>query len=334
MHILVTGNQGFIGSFLAQALLEAGHTIRGLDINNDGKHLNNFPTIKANILDKKAVSKAVKGVECIIHLASEHKDFGISSEEYFSVNEKGTRVLLECASEARVNKFIFFSSVAVYGDQQATTEETPPNPTNPYGASKLAAEKVIKYWVYENPQRQVVIIRPTVVFGPRNFANIFRLIKQVCDRRFIWIGKGDNIKSVAYVENLVAATLFLLDRMKPGLEVFNYSDEPHMKTRQLVNLIAEKAGVPVTKCIVPFGFALFFSKIFDAVGSITGHDFPITSARIEKFDTPTYHRAEKIKLWRFTPIYSIEKGIEITVSWYNDEYKPLKRKLFYSESLD
>ena len=63
---------------------------------------------------------------------------------------------------------------------------------------------------------------------------MYRLMDAVIKRKFIWIGDGSNIKSLAYVENIVAMNLFLLNRMKPGFEVFNYSDEPYMTTRQIV----------------------------------------------------------------------------------------------------
>ena len=117
------------------------------------------------------------------------------------------------------------------------------NPNNYYGASKLKAEAAIAEWTQKDADRKAVIIRPTVVFGPRNRANIFRLVKQVCDDNFIWVGHGSNIKSIAYVENLVDATIFLLAKMEAGLSVLNYADTPHMETKEIVSLIAHKAGV-------------------------------------------------------------------------------------------
>ena len=81
-------------------------------------------------------------VEEIICLAAEHKDFGVSREDYFRTNEYGTRVICEAASRAGVRKIVFYSSVAVYGNAPFfTNEDTKPEPSGPYGASSLPAKK-------------------------------------------------------------------------------------------------------------------------------------------------------------------------------------------------
>jgi len=107
----------------------------------------------------------------------------------------------------------------VYGEQSSTTEETAPRPINPYGASKLAAEQEIVRWANEDKSRTAIILRPTVVFGPHSKANIFRLIRQVCDGRFLMVGSGKNIKSIVYVKNLVDATIYLKDKCQAGLHI-------------------------------------------------------------------------------------------------------------------
>ncbi|MCZ6774994.1 MAG: NAD(P)-dependent oxidoreductase [Ignavibacteria bacterium] len=329
--ILVTGDLGFIGHYLTCRLVRSDYNVVGIDINPNMNSPESYHQVVGSILDPKAVLQAMKGVDCVIHLAAEHKDFGISKEKYFQVNKEGTKTLLSCAAELNVRKFIFFSSVAVYGDQQGTTEDTGPKPTSYYGASKLAAEVEIRDWMDQDPTRQAIIIRPTVVFGPQNHANVFRLIKHLCDRKFMWVGRGENIKSVAYVENLVDATLFLLKKMETGLHIFNYSDEPHMTTQQMVDLIARKAGVEVSRLRIPLGPALLIARIFDILGSVLNHDFPLTSARIRRFDAPTRHTAEKIREWGFKPLYSLEDGFEKTVNWYISH---ADRQMSYSVTSD
>lgn len=315
---------GLLGNILARYLLSHGYSLRGIDIRPTIKSELDYQQIVGDILDKYAIRQAMKGVNCIIHLAAEHKDVGVSKEKYFMVNEESTNRILECATEFKVNKFIYYSSVSVYGDQNSATEDTLPQPTNNYGASKLAGEKTITKWVQEDPSREATIIRPTVVFGPFSHANIFKLIRYVCDRKFIWIGSGDNIKSIAYVANLVEATHFLLDRMKPGLQLFNYSDEPQMTTRQLVNLIAQKAGVPTPRLKIPLGIALVAAKFFDIAHLITKTDYSITTARIKKFNTSTCYHAYKIRTLGFKPSYSIEDGLSENIRWYFDNYKVQK----------
>jgi len=326
--ILITGDSGFIGRHLVVQLMRRGNSIRGIDLAPKPGTSPDYSQIVGNILDWDAVMSAMAGAQCIIHLAAEHKDFGITREKYFKVNEEGTKHLLRCASELNIKEFVFYSSVAVYGSQEDAGEDSVPQPTNPYGESKLAAERAIKMWAGGNPARKAVIIRPTVVFGPFSRANIFRLISYVCDKKFVWVGKGEHIKSIAYVENLVEATLFLLDHMKSGVEVFNYSDEPQMTTRQLVSLIAKTAGVAEPRMEIPLGIALPVAKVFDTVGSFTGKNFSITTARIRKFNTPTVYDARRIKRIGFKPSHSIAEGLDRNIKWYFEELKTGKSLQF------
>ncbi len=321
--ILISGNAGFIGKYLTSILLEKGYTIRGIDIRPRKEILKEFGQIGGNILNREIVRQSMNDVDTIIHLAAEHKDFGITEADYFRVNEQGTKILLEEASNTSIKKFIFYSSVAVYGVQSNTTEETAPAPNNPYGASKLAAERLVTTWAKEDPSRTAIIIRPTVVFGANSKANIFRLIRQVCDGRFIMVGNGENIKSIAYVENLVDATFYLMERCSPGVSIFNYADEPHLQTKELVNLIGRIAGRKPNKFFIPLAIATAGGFVFDMLGKVTGIDFSITAARMKKFTVQTYHHAKYIRSLGFVPKYSIEEGLKRNVEWYLGKRKDL-----------
>ena len=328
--ILLTGNAGFIGGYLTSALIHDGYEVRGLDTHPRKDVEKGFTQFAGNILDRDIVREAIGGVDSIIHLAAEHKDFGISKDEYFKVNVDGTSVLLDAASKQNIKKFVFYSSVAVYGSHQPSSDDTMPQPNNDYGASKLKAEEVIRDWARADARRRVVIIRPTVVYGPRNHANIFRLVKQVSDGRFVWVGNGSDIKSVAYVENVVDATAFLYTRFEEGLHIYNYADSPHLTTKDIVHIIAAKAGVKEPKLKVPWPIAVSTASIFDLLGKLTGFDFPVTSARIRKFNTPTCHNAEKIFALGFHPRFTIEEGLEKMVKWYIEQ----KESLNYLESAE
>jgi GlcNAc-P-P-Und epimerase len=246
------------------------------------------------------------------------------------VNVDGTKAILEVASEMQVKKIIYFSSVAVYGDLQPSADNTTTKPNNYYGASKLKAEEAIQEWASQDTERKVIILRPTVVFGPRNQANIFRLVKLVSDGKFIWVGNGSEVKSVAYVENVADATVFLSSHIEKGVQILNYADSPHLTTKEIVHIIAVKAGVKVPKLKIPWSFVVAMASAFDALGKISGIDFPITSARIRKFNTPTCHKAEKIFSLGFTPRFTIEEGIDKMVKWYIEQRENLK----YSDSAE
>ncbi|MDH7606104.1 MAG: NAD-dependent epimerase/dehydratase family protein, partial [Melioribacter sp.] len=236
---------------------------------------------------------AGRDVDLVMFLAAKHHDFGITKEEYFRVNEGGTINLLNCMSKLNVKNLIFYSSVAVYGTQdEPTTEDSPLTPDTNYGLSKLAAERAILNWVKEDKERRVIIIRPTVIFGPENYGNVYNLIDKIYKKRFIFVGDGSNIKSVAYVENLVDAAIFLIEKLKPGVQIFNYSDEPQLTTKEIVDIITEFMPHRIPNFKIPLSLAASAGSIFDILAKVTGYNFPITATRIKKFNTATHHRAE------------------------------------------
>lgn len=318
--MLITGGAGFIGAHLLQAY--AHRPLVMVDIRTPYSQTPNQEFISGDIRDMATMRTAfLRGpINSIIHLAAAHNDFGIDQEEYFSVNEGGTAIVCKLASEFGVKKIIFFSSVAVYGERnEPTNDQTVPKPTNDYGASKLAAEKLIIEWQQENPERTAIIIRPALVYGEGNEANMFRLIDQINKGMYFNIGKGDNIKSIAYVKNLVDATCYLDEHLKPGLHVFNYADEPHLKTSELGLTIASALGKPNPRSF-PMMLLLLLAKPFDWMSSITGKDLPVSSARVKKYASRTHHRAQELFAQGFKPKFTTHEGLSQMVAWYKQKY--------------
>lgn len=318
--IFFTGASGFIGSHFHEAIDSS--QIVNFDIK---KPIFTYSSklINGNIRDFEVLNNAISTSSCdtIIALAAEHKDFGISENEYFLTNEMGTENICKAASNAGIKKIIFYSSVAVYGANKVPSDENmPPNPNLPYGKSKLAGEEVLKKWYDEDRSRCVIIIRPTVVYGERNVANMFRLIMQIKAGRFFNIGKGDNVKSLAYCKNLVEATLFLNENINSGFSIFNYSDEPQLTSKEITKIISDQLGMkePIS---LPFGLLYLLGLPFDLLIKITGKDLPISTNRIDKLRTETFHQAKKIKELGFNPKYNNKEGIERMVNWMREEYK-------------
>ncbi len=324
MKILVTGNAGFIGQYLASALLNQGHEVVGLDKRDFQDPKGKIKQIKGNILDADAVKTAMSGTELVINLAAEHQDWGITRDTYFEVNQLGTRTLLDCAAELSINTFVFYSSVAVYGTSVLpTTESTMPRPDNDYGASKLAAEKEVETWCHADPARCGIIVRPTAVFGPRmnDYSNIYRLIDQIAHHRFMLIGPMTNTKSLAYVENLVDATLFLLDHTQPGIHLFNAAEQDHLMAREIALYISKQLRTWLPETSLPYKPLELAASVLDLIADKTRIDIPITAARIRKVNTPTHHKSDKLHQAGFTPQCSIREALSKTCGWYAAQQK-------------
>ena len=315
---LFTGASGFIGSHFHEALDNS------LIVNMDLKKpvfAQKAHFHEGDIRNIEHIRSIATPHNCdrILHLAAEHKDFGIPYEDYFRTNEQGTRNLCDIATELGIKKFVFYSSVAVYGSVADVADETTaPNPNMPYGASKLAGEHVLYEWAKADPTRSVLIIRPAVVYGERNVANMFRLIQQVQAGRYFHIGEGQNIKSIAYVKNLVAATLYLADKMQPGVQIFNYADEPQLRSREIGSIIAAALGrtEPIT---LPYWVVYTMGLPFDLAIKLTGKDLPISTNRVKKFCTQTYFKAQNVLNAGFAPKYTNKDGLQNMVKWMNSD---------------
>ncbi|MCB0820503.1 MAG: NAD-dependent epimerase/dehydratase family protein, partial [Bacteroidetes bacterium] len=255
--ILITGGSGFIGRYFVEKFPKDEVVL--LDL-REPDYQSHATYVKGDVRNENEVEQAMIGVDLVIHLAAMHHDFGIADSEYFETNLKGAENIAASMKKHQVNRLINFSSVAVYGAQGnpgPTNETMIPAPSSAYGHSKLQAEKVFEKLAAETPAR-IVTIRSTVVFGAFNLANVLNLIKAIDRGLYFHVGSGSNIKSIAYVENIVEAALFALDLQQNGLSTFNYVDEPRMTSREIANLQASLLGKKISISL-PLWFALIMA---------------------------------------------------------------------------
>ena len=319
MKAFVTGGCGFIGFWLCEKLGAQGWDVRAVDANPPVDMVVSLPNAKfitGDITNPHEWRDEMTGADLVIHLAAKHRFFGISENEFYRTNVEGTKSLLEAMAVAGIRDLIFFSSVSVYGEQTSpTTEETVPEPNSPYGKTKLQAEALVREWTDAEEGRKALIIRPTVVFGPGNRGNIYRMIRQVDSGFYFPVGPGGNIKSVAYVENLVEATIFLIQKGFRGVELYNYSDNPHMSFKEIEKIILDWLGKP-SRCIaLPYGPILFLLRPIERMAERLGVSFPAASA-VEKMNKTTHHTADKIRKAGFRQVVSLDEGFRRTIDWY------------------
>ena len=270
------------------------------------------------------LKKYLKDDTVVHHLAAVHFDF---QTDFFETNVTGTENVISCLEECR--NWIFYSSVATYGDSNDKRDESSPQkPSNDYGKSKLMMEGVIECALEEGKLKgSVVVVRPGVVYGEWNFGNVFNLMW--LSARFAPVGLRTNpVKSMAYVKNLVESTLFALGCAEEGKPLtYNYVDYTQLGTMDLLTLIARAKGV--SPIFIPFGFVLACSKLISLPFSLIGRDFLISPMRVKKFAQPTHFIAEKIRELGFVQPVSPEQGIARTIQWikqnnvkaYRDQWK-------------
>ena len=215
----------------------------------------------------------------VVHLAAIHKDNVVDPNVYYNTNVQGTSNVAQICLEKNIKKFIFTSTVAVYGFAKPNTNENGClQPFNHYGKSKLEAERLLKeIFSTDALNISLSIIRPTVIFGPGNRGNVFNLINQIALGRFLMIGSGLNKKSLAFIENFAHFIVQCIkDERFEGTH--NYVDKPDMtmnELTQLINVFLKKERK--IKIRIPVCFGLAIGYVFDFLSICLRKEYPISS---------------------------------------------------------
>jgi nucleoside-diphosphate-sugar epimerase len=305
--ILVTGSTGFIGRPLCLALVEAGARVRG-GSRTGGPHpiAGVDRVLIGDPLDRDAVAPAVAGTDAIVHLAARvhvmRETAADPLAEFRRANVDVTRVLGEEAAAAGVSHLVFASTVKAVGEETTTpwTEDTPPQPADPYGRSKLEAERLLRE-LAERSATGVSALRLPLVYGPEVKGNMLRLFALVDRGIPLPFGAVRNRRSMLYVGNLVAAVRAVLERPAPGFRAFFATDLRDVSLPDLIRLIGDALGRPARLLPVPPGLLRLLLPPAEA-GRLIG-SLAVDASRLP--------RATGYK-----PTYTVEQGLRATAEWY------------------
>lgn len=311
--IALVGGAGFVGSRLSNRLEHSSSDFCIFDID-----LSKATHRHKSLLDVEIPSSLDKlsGFDCIINLAAVHRDDIQPLSRYDDVNIKGAENICNAATKFNIKKIIFTSSVAIYGFPEEEIDESGvPNYFNDYGRTKYLAEKVYLDWHSRDPlNRTLVIVRPTVIFGEGNRGNVYNLINLIHSGKFAMLGRGKNIKSMAYVENVAAFLEYSLT-FNAGTHIYNYIDKPDF---DMNTLVSEVRKVLFNRYNVGLRFpgilALAVGFLFDALSKLLKKPLAISSIRVRKFMSTTQF-SSSIGKTNFIPPVSLEKGLERTLKY-------------------
>jgi nucleoside-diphosphate-sugar epimerase len=319
-RVLVTGATGFVGRHVVESFAGDGMKVRALSRRPGGFAANVEVAVAGDILHRDAIRAAVAGVTSIVHLAGrahakpEGKDD--PGSECRRINVDGTALLLEEAASAGVERLILASSVKAVASESAValSPDTPPQPTDAYGESKLEAERLVKV-ASARAGIHSTILRLPVIYGPGMKANMAALFGAV-DRGFpLPLASVKNRRSFAYVGNVVAALGALLDAPRGPENVAYVSDEHDLSTPDLIRHIgtaldrsprlfafppAMLKGAGITGGLLSRIAGLHFSS--ESVTAVLGSLFVDTSSLRE--------------MTGFKPPFSLGQGMSLTAAGY------------------
>ena len=316
--ILVTGGCGFIGSNFINTMVERYPGVRfvNLDCLNYCSSLknvtvsdrSNYKFVKGKLQDKDLVAHVLNenNVDCIVHFAAQsHVDNSFErSLDYTYDNVFGTHILLECARlYGKLKRFVHISTDEVYGESQMSMAETRKTetsvlcPTNPYAATKAAAELIATSYYYSH-KLPLVITRGNNVYGPRQYMEkvIPRFIHLLKEGRPCTIhGNGENLRAFIHVDDVVRAVDVIMRRGDDG-EIYNIGSPIEVSVREVATQL---------------------------IALIKGPDAPVAdwlvSVEDRKFNDKRYYICDdKLRALGWESSIGFDEGLKSTVAWYNE----------------
>ena len=244
--MLVTGASGFIGAHLVRALAEAGFDVRAASrqpVVFD--HPNVQGLALGDMSQSFAAEYAVRGVDFVIHAAGmAHAKNDLPDSAYTAINVDATRQLAKAARATKVKRFILMSSVRAQSGpshEGVLNEETPPQPTDAYGRSKLEAERVTAE-ALEGAATGWTVIRPVLVYGPGvkgNMSALFNLARKPLPLPFGWTGSRRSILSIG---NLTGALQHVIAEPGAANQTFLVADDQAVTMGEIVRGLRRGLG--------------------------------------------------------------------------------------------
>jgi dTDP-glucose 4,6-dehydratase len=321
MKILVTGGAGFIGSNFVRYVLQhqPGDAVINLDKLTYAGNLENLRDVEADpryrfvhgdVGDPGLVREVMDGVDAVVHMAAEtHVDrSNLAADEFLRTNVNGTYTVLEAARERRVGRFVQVSTDEVYGSMARghAREADPLRPSNPYSASKAAADLLAcAYWTTH--KLPVVITRSSNNFGPYQFPEkiipLF-ITNALEDRPLPLYGDGRNVRDWLYVLDNCAGIDRVLRQGADG-EIYNIGGGNEVENLALTREVLRFLGKP--------------ENLITPVADRPGHDrrYALDSGKLQALG------------WK--PSASFETALAVTVEWYRAHeswWRPLKEGAF------
>ncbi len=323
MTILVTGAAGLLGGHVADLALERGEAVRvlarpGEDVAWLAKA--GAEVCRGDLADRPSLEVAVNGVDRIVHCAARTGPWGRQAE-YEITNVYGVKTLVDAALTAGVRRIVHVSSISVHGiDIHGTADELAPlcGGYDLYSKSKVAGEHLLQQMIRDKGA-PVVIVRPGLIYGPRDTNSFGRFAMLIEQGKLPIIGSGNNHLPLIYVTD-VAWGILLASEVDQiiGRAYLLVNDEP-VTQRDYFNTMAEELGARPPRWRVPYRVALGLGAMAEVVGHVrqSAQPPPLMRFGVEQMAGENrfiIHRA-RCELG-FSPQINLAEGVRRGIAWY------------------
>ncbi len=324
--VLITGITGFIAGHLVERLVAEGIPVRGTARRPSGQTFEVFETskvsrsveiVQADLLDASALRAAAVGCRAVVHAAAWTGGPELSPEAGYRVNVEGTANVLAAAEAAEVERFIYISSVAVYGLNRAPlideTASTPPV-GQAYPDSKTAAEALVR-----GSGLPYAIIRPASTYGPRGTAWTVGPIENIVQGRLVLLGRDAGLVTPGYIDNVVDGLMLALTHPAALGETFNLCDDRAVTYREFYLAYAKMLGRESLPTVPGWFARLARTAPAGAARRILGRP-PVGPWSLHFRRNPSQFSVERAaRLLGYAPQVDFAEGMRRTEAWLKAE---------------
>jgi nucleoside-diphosphate-sugar epimerase len=311
--MLVLGASGFVGAAAAEAASRAGWEVRGAGGRRPARCAE---AVSVDLGDTTSLRSACRGAAVVVHAAGLAHVAGAAGRDadFEAVNVRGTAAVVQAAAAEGVRRLVLVSSVSVYGDGVCPPggfdETAPCRPTSPYGRSKLAAEGIAREAVAV-AGLELVVLRLATVYGPGDPGNLARLMRVIDRGRFLWVGTGENLKTLVHVDD-VGGALVTAAAIGAPTGTYNLSPPP-VSMAAVVAELARTLGRPIPAVRLPGGPCLAAARLLQIFGG-RGASAAASLRKWMADDVFNGGRFEHDFGWQ--PAIQLPEGIRGEVAWY------------------
>lgn len=339
-HIFITGASGFIGARIAEVLYLAGWKNVKAGVKNwtSCSRLGTLPIniVKADLLNINELAEAVKASTYIIHCA-----YGPAE-----VTVEGTKALLECLDKSELKRFVHLSTIEVYTDTKGEINENSPcaSTGNPYGDSKLAAEKICMQYITKG--YPISILRLPIVYGPFSRNWTVNFAKMLIKGELSILDKyGEGKCNLLYIDDLVKAVKLALFKKEAVGQVFNINGPESITWNEYFSIFGKKLNLPELKNVKASQIqleTLMLKPIRFIGGYLRDHHMErlkliaqkisladllmrktesklkgsLSPEELQMFSRYAFYNDEKARrIINYSPKITIDKGISLTIKW-------------------
>lgn len=280
---LVTGASGVIGPALVHSLLEKNYSVRVLvrEQSDISKLPSSIEIHYGDIRNKAVLSKAVEGADLVFHLAAKlhvYNPHRSLEKKFWDVNVEATKQLIDQAEKHAVKRFVYFSTINVYGSGDGKIvfdEKSELAPESLYAKTKAAAEKfVLDAVLSENNKPMGTVLRLAAVYGPAMKGNYLQLLRGLKQGWFIPIGPGENRRTLIFLDDAVqGAILASLDPKAAG-EIYNLTDGSIYPFQMIIEAMCKAVNRKKPEFYLPIGPVRFGVGLIEGVLNLFGIKTP------------------------------------------------------------